>query len=140
MTSVLRVSDAAAIGLHAAVLLAAEPDRLLATHEIATRLGVSEAHLSKVLQRLAKAGLVAATRGPKGGFGLVVDPRRTSLLQVYEAIEGRLEPSHCLLHAPICGGRNCIFGDLLKKLHREVRRTLSTRKLARLTAVYGGRK
>ena len=138
MSSVLKVSDAASIGLHAMVLLAAESrgtpgGKLLSTHEIATTLGVSEAHLSKVLQSLARAGLVSATRGPGGGFGLAVDGGRVSLLKVYEAIEGPLEAQNCLLHTPVCGGKNCIFGGLLRKLNKEVRQYLSAHKLSDLT-------
>ncbi len=125
MSSVLRVSDAASLGLHAVTLLAASTDRLLSTREIAAALGASEAHLSKVLQRLAHLGFVRAMRGPSGGFELARDADEITLLDVYEAVEGPLKPSDCLLATSICGGHNCVFGDLLTKLNREVRRRLA---------------
>ena len=146
MSSVLRVSDAASIGLHAMVLLAAKAPGtargpLLSNHEIASTLNVSEAHLSKVLQRLAKAGLVTSTRGPKGGFGLPPGGEKVSLLDVYEVIEGPLKPSDCLLATRICGGGgNCIFGGLLKTLNRQVRQNLTKTRLAEAAKALGRRK
>jgi Rrf2 family protein len=125
MASVLRVSNAASMALHAIVLLAANSGKLLSTRDIAETLNVSEAHLSKVLQRLVKARLVRATRGPKGGFEIERGKDKISLLRVFEEIEGPLRPEDCLLASSICGGENCIFGDLLTRLNHEVREYLA---------------
>lgn len=125
MSNVLRVSDAASLGLHAVALLATSTDRLLSTGEMAATLRASEAHLSKVLQRLAHLGFVRATRGPGGGFELARDAGEITLLDIYEAVEGPLRPSDCLLVTSLCGGHNCIFGDLLTRLDSEVRRHLA---------------
>lgn len=140
MSSVLKVSDAASMGLHAMVLLAAKPERLISNREIAARLRVSPAHLSKVLQRLSKAGMVRSTRGPGGGFRLVKDREKLPLLKVYEAIEGRLNTKDCLLHSPVCGSRRCIFGGMLRKLNKEVRDYLAKNKLKDLAGVFRTRK
>ena len=140
MSSVLRVSEAASMGLHAMVLLAARPEHLLSNREIASALRVSAAHLSKVLQRLGKAGMVRSTRGPGGGFALTPGAKGATLLKVYEAIEGPLRPDKCLLDTAICGGRNCIFGDLLKSLNRKTRQYLAQSRLKDLTAAYRSRK
>ena len=140
MASVLRVSDAASIGLHAMVLLAASPERLLSNREIATQLKVSEAHLSKVLQRLSRAGFVRATRGPRGGFAVRPGAERSTLLSIYEQIEGPLKADNCLLSTRICGGRKCIFADLLKRVNGEVRRYFSKTRLTDLTGVYRSRR
>jgi Rrf2 family transcriptional regulator, nitric oxide-sensitive transcriptional repressor len=135
VASVLKISNAAAMAMHAMVLLADSRERLMSTHEIATALDVSEAHLSKVLQRLTKAGLVAATRGPKGGFGLSAGVENASLLRVYEAIEGPLAADDCLLATSICHGENCVFGNLLVRINNEVREYLDKTKLIDATSV-----
>ena len=57
MPNVLKVSEAASLALHTTVLLAANSGELLSTREIASTLKMSAAHLSKVLQRLARHGL-----------------------------------------------------------------------------------
>ncbi len=130
MTSVLRFSEAASLALHAALVLAQEPSRHLTTNEIARRLRVSEAHLAKVLQRLAKAGYVGATRGPLGGYALAKAPEETTLLQIFEAIDGPLEAVNCLLGTPVCSGSCCLLGGLLEGLNRQVRDYLSLTTLA----------
>jgi len=136
MSSVLRVSDAATLALHTAVLLADRTDGPLTTKEIASTFVISEAHLAKVLQRLAKAGIVSSGRGPKGGFVLGKRADRTTLLEVYEAIEGPLTDSDCLLGVPICGGSNCILGRLIKNLNAQVRECLSNTRLSETTSAF----
>ena len=69
---------------------------------MADGLSASEAHLAKVLQRLAKAGLVTGTRGPGGGFRLTRPAKEISAREVYEAIEGRLQVERCMVGKPLC--------------------------------------
>ncbi len=81
MATTLRISEAATLALHATALIGSSPTRLSA-HEMAERLNVSEAHLAKVLQRLAHAGLVRSVRGPHGGFMLARAGSEITLLEV----------------------------------------------------------
>jgi Rrf2 family protein len=137
MTNAIRISEAGSLALHAMAFLAASPRRRLTTGEIASELNVSEAHLSKVLQRLAKAGLVRSARGAKGGFELARPRGKVSLLEVYEAIEGPLSTSKCLLGLPVCGARRCILGDLVEVVNKRVRDHLSKTRLSKLSDCYG---
>jgi len=130
MTTMLRISEAASLAIHAAVVMARNPEAVHSTHEVATTLGVSEAHLSKVMQRLARAGLVNSVRGPKGGFTLARPGGEITLLNIYEAIEGPLRPSGCLLKKPICSGTDCILGKLLGNVNREMGDYLANTKLS----------
>ena len=75
MANVLRISEAATLALHTLALLASRPGVILSTHKIAKRLEASEAHLAKVLQRLARMGLVRSIRGARGGFVLELPGR-----------------------------------------------------------------
>ncbi len=120
MSQLLKMSEAASIGIHAMVWLLIEGPEAVSVKRIASVFSVSEAHCSKVMQRLTKAGLVLATRGPSGGFRLAVDPDRLSMLDVYEAIEGRLEDTHCFFLVRKCES-GCVFGDLMKQLNGLVR-------------------
>jgi Rrf2 family protein len=132
----LRISEAAALALHAAALLATEPDEQRSTGEMARSLQVSEAHLSKVLQRLGRHGLVRSSRGPRGGWVMNADPEKVTLLQVYEAVEGPLAPSSCLLEGRRCSGQSCILGGLLEVVNRQVIDYLSNTRLASLACSY----
>lgn len=121
MSVTWRISEAASLALHVMLLLAKEEgDQVLSTQRIASRLAASEWHLAKVLQRLAKAGLVRSCRGPRGGYQLAREAKGVTLLDVYQAIDGPLAASDCLLHEPMCDDERCILGPLLKQFNREM--------------------
>lgn len=83
----MRLHTATRLGLYAVLDLAAEPDRWLSVSEIAERHQVSVNHLSKVMQTLARAGLVEGARGNGGGYRFLANPKRLTLLQVMELFE-----------------------------------------------------
>ena len=132
MSNILRISEAASLALHTTVILASNPNKLISTKDLAGTLHASEAHLSKVLQRLEKSGIVRATRGPKGGYKLDKSGDQIALLEVYESIDGKLSHSDCLLADCICSG-DCIMGKLLSDLNKQVRDYLTKTKLSTLT-------
>lgn len=127
MYAPLRISEATVLGIHAAIYLATKPHETATTSEIARFLNASENHLSKVLQRLVKAGVVKSIRGPKGGFLLEKSPAMITLRELYELFEGKMEEISCLLQTPVCGNR-CIFGGLLSQMN-----VLATDFLTRMT-------
>jgi Rrf2 family protein len=65
-----------------------------------------EQFLSKVLQSLTRAGLVASHRGNTGGFELSSDRRNASVLQVIEAVEGPVRLNLCLTGPHACERQN----------------------------------
>lgn len=136
MPTTLRISEAASLALHAMALLASGPDQPRAIRDLAQRLGVSDHHLSKVMQRLNRAGLVTGRRGPRGGFLLAGPGRATTLLEVYEAVEGPLAKQGCLLGRPACSGP-CALGGLLRRLGDDVRAYLARTTLGDLAASLG---
>lgn len=133
MNSILAISDAASLGLHAMMRLAQMPDALVSTRTLADDLSVSEAHLSKVLHQLARSGLLHARRGPRGGFRLGRPPEDITLIEVFEAIDGPLTSTYCLLGRPRCDGRSCVLGGLLESVHQTVRSYLSSTRLSRFS-------
>jgi len=136
MASVLKISEAASLALHTCAYLAKHPDSLVSTRDIAKVLSASAAHLSKVLQRLSHAGIVSSIRGPHGGFKLHRPAAKIALLEIYETIEGPFTSGDCLHETPICGGKNCVFGELLKKAHRLSLDYFTKTTLARLDGVF----
>jgi Rrf2 family protein len=140
MANVLRISEAATLALHTLALLAARPGEILSTHRIAARLEASEAHLAKVLQRLARMGLVRSIRGARGGFVLGRDAAEVTLLEAYEAIDGPLRPSTCLMGHKVCQDQGCILGNLLEDINHDVRAHLSSQRLSDLTHVFASDK
>jgi Rrf2 family protein len=136
VVNILRVSEAASLAMHAVTFLAARNDRPYSTKEIAENFSVSEAHLSKVLQRLAKCHMVRSIRGPKGGFTFDGEDESISLLDVYRCIEGDVPICDCLLASPVCTGQGCLFGGLPAAVSSQFRNYLESTKITELTHLW----
>jgi len=130
---ILNISEAANLAIHAMTYLASHADEApVPAGRVARSLEASEAHLSKVLQRLAKTGLVKSLRGPRGGFSLARPPESVNLLEIYEAVDGSLATSDCLFGHRSCDRPGCVFGNLLADVRERVDGHFSTTSLADL--------
>jgi len=134
MANLLRISEASSLALHTMAVLARNPDRHLSNGELAAMLRASEHTLAKVLQQLVRSGLVESSRGPSGGFALLRSPEDVTLWEVFEAIEGPLRLSGCLLGTSLCGGRECVLGELVNSVNQQVMKVLFETSLAQLAA------
>lgn len=56
--------------------------------EIADRLGLPRRYLEQSLQALARAGILLAQRGPRGGYRLARERRRITVGEIVRALEG----------------------------------------------------
>ena len=74
----------------------------IATAAIAEAEGIPLPFLTKVISRLATAGLVTTSRGMGGGVSLAHPPEDITLLQVVEAVDGPILLNHCLLRSGAC--------------------------------------
>jgi Rrf2 family protein len=116
--------------------LAARPEKVTSAGAIASALKISESHLAKVLQRLARAGLVKSTRGPNGGFRLDKNPEEIRLMDVYEVVEGPVPQNDCLFGKKVCGNGDCIFHGLLGTVCEMFADHLRNTTLSELTDVF----
>ncbi len=128
MSSVLKISEAASLALHSMILLAQNRDEPVSVKYMSKRLDVSANHLSKVMQRLVKSGLVNSIKGNRGGFKLGISPGKVSLLDIYESIDGKFSPSSCLLDKNKCE-HECILGGLVKSVNKQVEEHFKNTKL-----------
>jgi Rrf2 family protein len=118
MNNFLKISDATSIGLHAMVEISMNTE-LKSVKAISEKIGASSNHLSKVLQKLVKADLLISNKGYNGGFILAKKMEDISFLEIYEAIEGEISLCDCLLKRnKSCD--ECIMGDLLKSINKQV--------------------
>src|SRR3974377_2100813 len=83
----MKLQISSQIAIFALLELAGLPDRQLAVAEIGEKYGVSSHHLAKVMQVLARAGLVRSVRGAGGGYAFCGNARRTTLLDVIRLFE-----------------------------------------------------
>jgi len=128
MANIVALTEAASIGLHSMVLIA-RSDEVLNVTKISEFIGSSRHHVAKIMQRLAKAGYVSSTRGPSGGFILKKNPADTTLLDIYEAIEGPLAVQTCPMSRDFCPFGECLLGDLSLRISGEAKQFLESRTL-----------
>ena len=102
----------------------------VSARDLAEQSGVSARLLTNLLNRLTHEGLVASTRGTKGGYELAVPPERITLADLIEAVEGPMRLARCC--APDEEGHercrlepSCITKEAVRRLHGSLRRFLS---------------
>jgi Rrf2 family protein len=83
----MKLQISSRIAIFALLELAALPERQQAVAEMGEKYGVSSHHLAKVMQILARAGLVRSVRGARGGYQFSGNARRTTLLDVIRLFE-----------------------------------------------------
>jgi Rrf2 family protein len=84
------ISSGVEYGIHCLLFLVDESGegRDASVRDLAELQGVPVDFLAKIFTKLARAGLVAATEGVKGGFSLARPAGRISVLDVVRAIDG----------------------------------------------------
>lgn len=125
--------------LHSAAALAQlEPGASASAAQLAEHYGVPGAYLAKQLQALVRAGVLAATTGPRGGFRLARQPAEISLLDIVEAVDGAANPYECreirqqgrgAIPAEDCR-RTCILAVKMAEAHEAWRSSLAAVSLA----------
>jgi len=84
-------------GIRSVLYLATQPFKKVSfINEIAEEYKIPRSFLAKILQKLVKAKIVRSYRGVKGGFSLAKHSREITVLEVLEAIEGKLYVNLCL--------------------------------------------
>ena len=84
-----------------------EPGAVVHTDEIAGAQSIPMARLAKVVQDLARAGLVRTMRGRQGGVVLARSAGDITVRDVYEAMEGPILMCRCRQRAEPCGEQAC---------------------------------
>lgn len=91
-------STSATHALRAMTYLAASVgEEVTLGRDLAEEIQVPAHYLAKVLATLARAGLLSATRGARGGYRLARAPRDIALLEIVEPFEGKRVRPGCLL-------------------------------------------
>lgn len=83
----MKLSKASSFALYAVLELAANSGRALSGTDIAGKYRISAHHLAKVLRELGRARIVEAARGVGGGYRLVANPKRLTLLDIIQIFE-----------------------------------------------------
>lgn len=120
--------------LRASVYLSRYPDSPQPTEEIAEATKVPAPYLSKVLQAMAKSGLVKSHRGLRGGFSLVKDPRELTILEVVNSVDPIKRIRTCPLGLESHGVNLCPLHFRVDQALAEVERAFAATTLAEVLA------
>jgi Rrf2 family protein len=88
--------------------------------EIAASYGIPTPLLAKVLQKLARNGLLTAAYGTNGGYRLARDPRSINALEVVRAIDGPIILTSCFTQRGRCQTVGCSVKEPLRKIHEGI--------------------
>lgn len=90
--------------MRAALALAgAAPGAVVPLRDIGEAQEIPQSFLAKILQALAREGLVVSRRGAQGGFALARAADEISLRDVVEAVDGPVSLNRCILAPDSCG-------------------------------------
>ena len=81
------LSDASEYALRGVVWLAQRKGQTFKLREIAEGTKAAPGYLIKVLQSLAKAGIISTQRGSAGGFSLIREPETLTVLEIINAVD-----------------------------------------------------
>ncbi len=99
----MQISRAGEYGVLGLMNLARRPAGQVAMIEEVSRMErIPGSFLAKIFQHLARAGLVRSNRGAHGGFALARRPSQITVLEIIEAIEGKIIFQRCKLDKPDC--------------------------------------
>ncbi len=107
----------------------------LSLGDIAAATQAPESFLSKVLQALSRAGLISSRRGQSGGFKMSSRGSAASILDVIEAIEGRISLNVCLMAGKSCSRKHsCPAQPVWADAQRAMLQALDAARIANLAA------
>ena len=113
-------------GIRAVLYIGSKPDTKVnvGLKEISENLKIPQPYLAKILQVLARKKILRSTKGPHGGFYLLVPAEKLTLMDIIDAIDGRDFFDSCYVTGERCNfdkpddGRCILHNDLREEKMR----------------------
>jgi len=117
-----------AVAVHVLSLMAWSGEEPLKSEQVAESVNTNAVVIRRIVLDLAQAGLVVSQTGSMGGSRLATDPAKTTLLDVYQALEcggvfslHRQPPSR---ECPVGVNIETVLGDVLQEVDSAVEQVL----------------
>jgi len=118
----MRISRSAGYGLLAVGYIMKHKDEgIVLSQAISKEYKIPLEYLLKILQQLVRANILRSKRGPNGGFSLRKPPKKVTMLQVIEAVDGPMPPQLDLEDVP----KRKFSGKALQVYKKAVAQTIS---------------
>jgi len=126
-------------GIRAVLFIASKPDQKINTglKEISEKLKIPQHYLAKILQILARKKILHSTKGPHGGFSLLIPAAKLTLMDIIDAIDGRNFFDSCYVTGERCNfdkpdqGR-CVLHNDLRQEKEQLERFFSSKTVMEL--------
>lgn len=129
----LRFTKRADYGLMAIHYIAFhQEDGAVSSKRISETFNIPHELLAKILQRLAKKGLIESHNGPRGGYILTKAPQDITVGQVIRALEGPINIVSCLEDLDCPQFPRCNLRRPVQKIQASITYLLDTMTLAEL--------
>lgn len=92
----LRIPKKVEYGIIAICYMANNSNELFSVKEIASNLNISSEFLSKIMQNLAKSGIVESHQGIKGGYKLLKNPNELTIMEIIKSFNEKISIVECL--------------------------------------------
>lgn len=132
MNTLFNLSEAATIALHSLAIISNTEERLN-VNRLAEKTKFSKNHLAKIMNLLVRHNYLSSERGPLGGFILNPATKQVSLLEILEAVEGKIDVFQCTITCGNCYFSSCLFGDQPKRFTSEFVNYLKEKTVADFT-------
>src|SRR5690349_14707570 len=107
--------------------------RSCSAKDVADAYGIPPEALAKILQRLAKAGLLQSQHGTNGGYTLARPAHTISAFEVIKAIDGPLFITSCVTVRGECGQSDrCNIREPLRKVNESIEAVLKRIKISHM--------
>lgn len=116
------LSNASKYAVNAVLFLALDDhkDRKIGVKEIAANINVPVPFLAKLLQDLARKGVISSSKGPNGGFYLTEENKSQKLLVVVDEIDGLSKLKECVLGLTNCSSEKpCPIHAMVQPLRQK---------------------
>src|SRR5437867_1620802 len=130
----VRLSKRVEYGLIAIRDIAARSNgHIVTAREIADTYHISHELVAKVLQKMAKAGLIASHQGVYGGYTLAKNPNEITVSRIITVIEGTMPMiAQCMMEGPesCCVFDVCTIKSPLHKVQANIERAFESMTLS----------
>ena len=105
--------------------------------EISEKLKLPTPFLGKILQILAKNGILESVKGPGGGFCLLKSPLDISVLAIVDIMDGPGTFTNCLIRTEPCSkNAPCSLHDKVSPYRDSLRKVLQTESIADIVSEF----
>ena len=128
-------------GIRAVIFIASRPDPKINTglKQISEELRIPRPYLAKILQTLSRKKILHSSKGPHGGFYLLVPAGKLTLMNIIEAIDGGDFFDSCYVTGEKCSFDQpdkgvCILHDDLRKEKDNLAKFFSSKTIGELVS------